>query len=51
MEEIFNYREESELNFSIIETKFENEIRPNERIFTEEEKKKYRLDFYRKLPE
>ena len=43
MEEIFNYREESELNFSIVETKFENEIRPNERLFTEEEKIKYKI--------
>lgn len=43
MEEIFNYKEESELNFSLVETKFENEIRPNERLFTEEEKTKYRI--------
>ena len=28
-----------------------NEIRPNERIFKEEEKKKYKLKFFRKLPE
>ena len=43
IEEIINYREESELNFSLVETKFENEIRPNERLFTEEEKAKYRI--------
>ena len=43
LEEIFNYREESELNFSLVETKFENEIRPNERLFTKEEKTKYKI--------
>ena len=43
MDELFNYREESELNFSLVETKFENEIRPNERLFTEEEKTKYKI--------
>ena len=43
LEEIFNYREESELNFSLVETKFENEIRPNEKLFTKEEKTKYKI--------
>ena len=50
LEEIFNYREESELNFSLVETKFENEIRPNERLFTEEEKTKYKIIDCNKLP-
>ena len=50
IDELFNYKEESELNFSLVETKFENEIRPNERLFTEEEKKKYRIIDVNKLP-
>ena len=50
MEQIINYREESELNFSIVETKFENEIRPNEKLFTEDGKKKYNIRNLIKLP-
>jgi len=44
LEELFIFQEESELNYSLIENKFENEIRPNERLFTEEEIKKYHIE-------
>ena len=45
MEELFIYEEESELEFSILETKFENEFRPNERLFTSKEILEYGKQF------
>ena len=45
MEVLFIYEEESELEFSILETKFENEFRPNERLFTSKEILEYGRQF------
>ena len=46
MEELFIFEEKSEYEFSILETKFENEFRPNERLFTSKEIIKYGIKDY-----
>ena len=46
MEELFIFEEEIEYEFSILETKFENEFRPNERLFTSKEIIKYGIKDY-----
>ena len=47
MEELFIFEEKSEYEFSILETKFENEFRPNERLFTSKEIIKYGIKDYK----